>query len=173
MLSSLTTAHMHRVTENTSVQCTLCQMRECLLDLLLNWGLPAWKPKLGRQVSIQKESLLYPEDQWLEKKGGFVSKMPTVQETQVRSLGQEGPLEKEMVTHSSILAWRIPWMEEPGRLQSSGSQRVRHDWETSLVSKNQLWWSCSTMKGFIGKIIWGGAQNLHCLPLCADFPLMG
>ena len=48
-------------------------------------------------------------------------------ETWVRSLGQEDPLEKEMATHSSILAWRIPWMEEPGRLQSTGSQRVGHD----------------------------------------------
>ena len=48
-------------------------------------------------------------------------------ETQVRSLGQEDPLEKEMVTHPSILAWKIPWTEEPGRLQSMGSQRVGHD----------------------------------------------
>ena len=53
-------------------------------------------------------------------------------ETQVRSLGWEDPLEKEMATHSSILAWRIPWTEEPGRLQSTGSQRVRHNWATSL-----------------------------------------
>ena len=50
----------------------------------------------------------------------------------VRSLGPEDPLEKEMATHSSILAWKIPWMEEPGRLQSMGSQRVGHDWMTSL-----------------------------------------
>ena len=49
------------------------------------------------------------------------------QETQGRSLGQEGSLEEEMATHSSILAWRIPGTEEPGRLQSIGSQRVRHD----------------------------------------------
>ena len=48
-------------------------------------------------------------------------------EIQVQSLGQEDPLEKEMVTHSSILAWRIPWMEEPGRLQSMESQKVGHD----------------------------------------------
>ena len=48
-------------------------------------------------------------------------------ETWVRSLGQEDLLEKEMATHSSIIAWRIPWMEEPGRLQSMGSQRIRHD----------------------------------------------
>ena len=48
-------------------------------------------------------------------------------ETWVQSLGQEDPLEKEMATHSSTLAWRIPWMEEPGRLQSMGSKRVGHD----------------------------------------------
>ena len=52
-------------------------------------------------------------------------------ETRVRSLGQEDPLEKEMAIHSSILAWRIPWTEKPSRLQSTGSQRVRHDWVTS------------------------------------------
>ena len=58
--------------------------------------------------------------------------LPEMRETQIRSLGQEDPLEKEVATHSSILAWRIPWREEPGRLQSMGSQRVRHDWATSL-----------------------------------------
>ena len=57
-----------------------------------------------------------------------------MQETWVRFLGQEDPLEKEMATHSSILAWRIPWTEEPGRLQSTGSQRVGHDWETSQAN---------------------------------------
>ena len=55
-----------------------------------------------------------------------------MRETRVRSLGGEDLLEKEMATHSSILAWKIPWMEEPGRLQSMGWQRVKHDWETSL-----------------------------------------
>ena len=50
-----------------------------------------------------------------------------MQETPVQSLGQEDPLEKEMATHSNILAWRIPWTEEPGGLQSMGSQRVGHD----------------------------------------------
>ena len=54
------------------------------------------------------------------------------QETRIRSLGQEDPLEEEMETHSSIFAWKIPWMEEPGRLQSMGLQRVRHDQATSL-----------------------------------------
>ena len=68
--------------------------------------------------------------------GGFVSAslvaqrlkhLPAMQETWVRSLGREDPLEKEMATHSSFLAWRIPWTEEPGGLQSMGSQRVRHN----------------------------------------------
>ena len=56
-----------------------------------------------------------------------VKHLPTMQETRVRSLGQEGPLEKEMAIHSSTLAWKIPRMEERGRLQSMGSQRVGHD----------------------------------------------
>ena len=56
-----------------------------------------------------------------------VNNLPAVQETRVRSLGWEKPLEKEMATCSSILAWEIPWTEEPGGLQSMGSQRVRHD----------------------------------------------
>ena len=55
----------------------------------------------------------------------MVKNMPTTQETWVRSLGQEDPLEKGMATHSSIPAWRIPWTGEPGRLQSMGLQRVR------------------------------------------------
>ena len=57
----------------------------------------------------------------------IVKHMLAIQETWVQSLGWEDPLEKEMATHSSTLAWKIPWMEEPGRLQSMGLQRVRHD----------------------------------------------
>ena len=56
-----------------------------------------------------------------------VKRLSTMQETWVRSLGWEDPLEKEMAIHSSTIAWKIPWTEEPGRLQSMGSQRVRHD----------------------------------------------
>ena len=55
----------------------------------------------------------------------LVKNLPAIQETQVRSLDREDPLEGEMATHSSIRAWRIPWTEEPGRLQSTGSQRIR------------------------------------------------
>ena len=57
----------------------------------------------------------------------MVKNLPTMQETWVQSLGQEDPLEKGMATHPSILAWRIPWTEEPGGLQSMGLQRVGHD----------------------------------------------
>ena len=60
----------------------------------------------------------------------MVKNPPAIRETQVLSLDQEDPLEKGMATHSSILAWRISWTEEPGRLQSMGPQRVRHDWVT-------------------------------------------
>ena len=57
----------------------------------------------------------------------MIKNLPTIRETQVRSLGWEDPLEKELATHSSILAWRITWTEEPGGLESMGSQRVGHD----------------------------------------------
>ena len=64
---------------------------------------------------------------WTSLVAQRVKHLPTVRETWVRSLGQEDPLEKEMATHSSTLAWKIPWTEECSRLQSMGSQRVRHD----------------------------------------------
>ena len=64
---------------------------------------------------------------WFILVAQMVKSLPAIQETRVQSLGQEVPLEKETVTYSSILAWKIPWMEEPGRLHTMGSQRVRHD----------------------------------------------
>ena len=60
-----------------------------------------------------------------------VKNLPAIQEFQIQSLGWEGLLQKGMATHSSILAWRIPWTEEPGRLQSMEQQRVRRDWTTN------------------------------------------
>ena len=67
-----------------------------------------------------------------------VKRLPTTQETGFQSLGGEDALEKEMAPHSSILAWKIPWTEEPGRLQSMGSQRVGHDRATSLYYPNNV-----------------------------------
>ena len=68
----------------------------------------------------------------------MVKHLPAMKETWVRSLGWEDPLEKEMATHSSILAWKIPWMEDTGRLQSTGSQRAGHDWATSLSWRKKV-----------------------------------
>ena len=73
-----------------------------------------------------------------------------MRETRVQSLGVEDLLEKEMATHSSILAWKSPWMVEPGRLQSMGLQRVRYDWATSLsLSFSHDWIQDATKKWFL------------------------
>ena len=80
-----------------------------------------------------------------------VKHLLAIRETWVQSLGWEDPLEKGMATHSSILAWRIPWKEEPGRLQSTGSQRVRHDWVTSLCLRKMRNCELQT-EGTIGRL---------------------
>ena len=72
------------------------------------------------------------EDCWTSLVAQTVKCLPAMPETWVWSLGQEDPVEKEMATHSSTLDWKIPWAEEPDRLESMGSQRVGHDWATSL-----------------------------------------
>ena len=84
----------------------------------------------GLTLEWRKESQLRDEISSLVAQ--MVKRLPTMQETWVQSLDWEDLLEKEMATHSSTLAWKNPWMEEPDRLQSMGSQRVGHDWVTSL-----------------------------------------
>ena len=74
----------------------------------------------------------FPEREWYGSDG---KPSPAVQETRVQSLGQEDPLERKMTSHTSILAWIIPWTEEACRLQSMGLQRVRHNWVTSTHTK--------------------------------------
>ena len=64
---------------------------------------------------------------WASLVAQMVKNLPAIQKTWVQSLGWEDPLEKRMATHSSILAWRIPWTEEPGKIQSMGSQRLGHN----------------------------------------------
>ena len=66
----------------------------------------------------------------------MVKNLPAGQQTQIQTLGREDPLEMGMATHSSILDWKIPWTEEPGLLQSMGSQRVGHDWLTNVTHAN-------------------------------------
>ena len=79
---------------------------------------------------------------WASLIAQLVKNLPAMQETWVWSLGQEDPLEKEMATHSSILAWRIPWTEEPGRLQSMGLQESdTPEWLSLLLLQLQLFWS--------------------------------
>ena len=82
----------------------------------------------GDPQSGPGEGIGYPlQYSWASLVAQLVKKPPAMWETWVRSLGWEDPLEKEMAIHSSTLAWKIPWTEEPDRLQSMGSQRVRHD----------------------------------------------
>ena len=76
--------------------------------------------------SIPFLSFIVPIFAWASLVAQMVKHLPAMWETQVRSLGQEDPLEKEMAIHSSTLAWKIPWTEEPGRLQPMGLQRVGH-----------------------------------------------
>ena len=101
--------------EREEGQCPRCRPTQALLVNYTSWYSSSSPPRHGASLVAQRLKRLTP-----------------MQETRVQSLGQEDPLEKEMATHSSILAWRISWTEEPGRLQFTGSQRVGHDWATSL-----------------------------------------
>ena len=99
---------------------------------------------------------------WASLVAQRVKHLPAMWEAWVRSLGQEDPLEKEMATHSSILAWRMPWTEEPGGLQSTGLQRVRHDWATSLSffsSRGRCWSATNVMVAQNG---WSWLEELGC-----------
>jgi len=81
-----------------------------------------------KNFSSQEKNIVTKYGQQMDFPGGSaVKNLPAMQEMQVQSLGWEDPLEEGMATHSSILAWRIPWTEEPGGLQFIGSQRVRHN----------------------------------------------
>ena len=96
----------------------------------------------------------------------MVKHLPTMREIWVQSLDREDPLEKEMATHSSTLTWKIPWMVEPGRLQSMGSQRVGHDWATSLQRPYYVlmgWELC--VHGHINPI----TEPTQCQAVCYHF----
>ena len=109
--------------------------------LFLPYFSHSWnKEKIGSEKKERRADCI-----WLCQSFGFfyvtqmVKKTPAMQETLVQSLGWEDPLEEGLVTHSSILAWRIPWTEEPGRLQSMGSWTVRHDWEMKHKHVHERW----------------------------------
>ena len=87
----------------------------------------------------------------------MVKRLPAMRETWVLSLGREDPLEKEMATHSNTLAWKIPWMEEPDRLQFMGLQRVGHDWATSLALEER-----GFLRGTRVKNLLANARHKRC-----------
>ena len=91
-------------------------------------------------------------------------RLPTVRETQVQSLCWEDLLEKEMATHSRMLAWKIPWMEEPGRLQSMGLLRVRQDWVTALSRPLQPISFPAILKTGPSQLQWSVAFSIFFLP---------
>ena len=116
-------------------------------DLLISSPIPRfWKPSRAGTRSLLMWMPQYHMSLGISHSRAVASlvaqrlkRLPAMPETWVRSLGQEDPLEKEMATYSSILAWTIPWTEEPGELQSTGSQRVGHDWVSSLSLHPQGW----------------------------------
>ena len=118
---------------------------QVLVTSALQWGkwwghLHAPDPRAGKSdpgyeiKPLSFKVLVYNVSfhQWASLVAQTVKRLPAMWETRVQSLGEGDPLEKAVATHSSILAWKIPWTEEPDGLQSMGSQRVRHDWVTSL-----------------------------------------
>ena len=107
--------------------------------LLLNHYLDqAWDSACEQdsQVTVQRAKMIEQPYLWERPSlvAQWVKSLPAVRENHVWSLAWEDPLEKEMATHSSILAWRTPWTEKPGGLQSMGSQRLGHDWVTSTFT---------------------------------------
>ena len=111
--------------KNTSKICMGLPSQLSWKESTFNAGDPGSIPGSGR---FSGEGIGYPlQYSWASLVAELVKKLPVMWETWVRSLGWQDPLEKGTATHSSILAWRIPWTEEPGRLQSMGSPRVGHD----------------------------------------------
>ena len=111
-----------RVKESKHVNLRWCAVQWPTVQTLIN---TSSVNRLVRACVSWKDSTL--SSPWAFLVAQTVKRLPAVQETRVRSQGWEDPLEKEMATHSSTLAWKIPWTEESGRLQSMGSQRVGHN----------------------------------------------
>ena len=125
----VSTQHKKMIFKHSKTVCPQVIDTYCIHTLSLHRF--SWEKNIAVDWKILKthlKSLIHrDEGEWLSLVAQWLRICPPMQEIWVRSLGQEDPLEKEMATHTSILAWRIPRTEEPGRLQSTGSQSVRHD----------------------------------------------
>ena len=151
------------------------------LDCKESWALKNWclwtvvleKTLEGVGLRLHKDGLI--SSRFCVIRASLVAQrlkgLPAMQETWVRSLGQEDLLEKEMATHSSILAWRIPWTEEPGGLQSMGSQRVRHNFTFTfcVIIKGGQCWSRTSWSEHRHK---AGVLPLESLLFCFSHTLM-
>ena len=100
----------------------------------------------------------------------MVKRLPAMRESWVWSLGQEDPLGKEMASHSSTLAWKIPWTEETGRLQSMWSQRVRHDWVTDTFTFHGL--LCIRNHFFFIYIVSERIHGMFLMETCYTWPCL-
>ena len=127
-----------------------------------------------------------PPKVWTSLVVQSVKNLPAVQKTWVQSLGWDNPLGKEMANHFNIVAWKIPWTEEPGGLQSMGLQRVRHDWATEQQQPTWLQGrnasaaealplyreqSPETQEGCVGPHFWEMLMGFHTLFLGGEHPL--
>ena len=128
---------------------------------MLGWINHKPESRFPREISATSDSRWYHSNGF---PGGSVSRVSATWEIWVQSLGREHPLEKEMATHFSILAWRIPWTEGPGGLQSLGSQRVGRDWrDLAHVHPDQTMNSRTLFRNFISPhfFSWNGSLTPH------------
>ena len=116
------------------VSCRACRKSENSIKILALKLLLLRGKTVSKGKKDKKTSTLHQANASLVAQ--MVKNLPSLQETWVQSLGWEDPLEKGMATHSSILAWRIPWTEEPGGLQSMVSQKVRPEWAINTFKEN-------------------------------------
>ena len=127
-----------RVGHNWATSLSLFHFHALEKEMATHSSVLAWRiPGAGEPGGLTSMGSHRVGHDWSDLAAGgaqTVKRLSTMRETLVRSLGREDPLKKEMAVHSRTTAWKIPWTEEPGRLRSMGSQRVGHDWATSLTS---------------------------------------
>ena len=119
-----------------------------------------WRYKVSCEYDADVKLILI---NWTSLIAQMVKHLPVMQETQVWSLDWEDPLEKEEATHSSILAWKIPWTEDPGRLQSMQLQRVGHDWVTHTHTSSGCQILCSKVMIFLFQFYWETIEIYPCI----------